>query len=281
MDIRPQDLPELRAELAKQYQNPDVVQRWWKSPRPEVEARAVADACTEVAESSDLFHVARSMAELARAASGTLESFALLVDDLPSPNGLMVFDGPAIGEVTYCDGPIAPIHGLQWQAVSGSLFVTPLLGMPRASPTALMPEMRIAFNVPTDGLRKAFPEPGANPALRPRLLSFLVTVFLLMRQPLAAESSLECNHLPEAPLHPASHIPASVRVIELRRPKHSGSDAGESGRTYAHRWITRGHWRQQWYPSREVHRPVWIAPHVKGPEDAPMIGGEKVYAWKR
>jgi hypothetical protein len=43
----------------------------------------------------------------------------------------------------------------------------------------------------------------------------------------------------------------------------------------------RGHWRQQWYPSIQDHRPVWIAPHRKGPEDAPMLGGEKVYQWSR
>jgi hypothetical protein len=69
-------------------------------------------------------------------------------------------------------------------------------------------------------------------------------------------------------------------VIELRRPKTS-SGPGDGDREYHHQWIVRGHWRQQWHPKRQVHRPVWIAPHIKGPEGAPLIGGEKVYALKR
>lgn len=67
----------------------------------------------------------------------------------------------------------------------------------------------------------------------------------------------------------------AVRVLQLRR---SGASAGMSDREFHHRWIVRGHWRQQWYPSIEDHRPVWIMPHVKGPDDAPLLGGEKVYA---
>jgi hypothetical protein len=69
-----------------------------------------------------------------------------------------------------------------------------------------------------------------------------------------------------------------VRVINLRR-RAASTIAGQSDREYHHQWIVRGHWRDQWYASRGVHRPVWIAPHVKGPEGAPMLGGEKVHAW--
>jgi hypothetical protein len=34
---------------------------------------------------------------------------------------------------------------------------------------------------------------------------------------------------------------------------------------------------QAWGHRRELRRPVWISPHVKGPEGASMLGGEKVY----
>jgi hypothetical protein len=74
--------------------------------------------------------------------------------------------------------------------------------------------------------------------------------------------------------------PPRVRVITLRRLAGSAA-SHESDREYHHQWIVRGHWRQQWFPARQVHRPVWIAPHIKGPEGAPLLGGEKVYAWRR
>jgi hypothetical protein len=32
-----------------------------------------------------------------------------------------------------------------------------------------------------------------------------------------------------------------------------------------------GHVRAQWYPSEQAHRLIWIAPYLKGPEDAPML----------
>lgn len=45
-----------------------------------------------------------------------------------------------------------------------------------------------------------------------------------------------------------------------------------------HQWIVRGHWRNQAFgEGRKQRRPTWISPYVKGPEDAPMLGGEKVY----
>ena len=44
-----------------------------------------------------------------------------------------------------------------------------------------------------------------------------------------------------------------------------------------HRWVVRGHWRNQpWGPGRELRRPVYILPHIKGPDGAPLIGGERV-----
>lgn len=39
----------------------------------------------------------------------------------------------------------------------------------------------------------------------------------------------------------------------------------------------RGHWRQQPYgPARAYRRPVWIHPHVRGPEEAPWATGTTV-----
>lgn len=74
-------------------------------------------------------------------------------------------------------------------------------------------------------------------------------------------------------------VAPSVRVLALRGVG-SGGAGGGAGREYAHRWVVRGHWRRQWYPSIRQHRPRWIMPFIKGPEDAPLLGGEKVYVAK-
>ena len=111
-------------------------------------------------------------------------------------------------------------------------------------------------------------------------LNILKAAWLLMQQPLANVTEVEPDRAVRKRLRRAGAKPATVRVIELRRPKGGGSP-GDGDREYHHQWIVRGHWRQQWHPKRQVHRPVWIAPHIKGPEGAPLIGGEKVYALKR
>lgn len=73
-----------------------------------------------------------------------------------------------------------------------------------------------------------------------------------------------------------------IRVVRLRGNVRSEAEQGEgcgeqAKREYRHRWVVRGFWRNTWYPSTGVHRPQWIAPHLKGPADAPLKGGEKVH----
>lgn len=76
--------------------------------------------------------------------------------------------------------------------------------------------------------------------------------------------------------------PPTVRVVLLRRrERHADGGEDEGGRHYTHQWVVRGHWRNQWHPSRGEHRPRWITPHLKGPAGAPLLGGERVHAWTR
>lgn len=62
-----------------------------------------------------------------------------------------------------------------------------------------------------------------------------------------------------------------IVVVRLRREQgdHVPHEHGEA--SYSHRFIVSGHWRQQWYPSIQGHRQIWISPYVKGPEDQPLV----------
>jgi hypothetical protein len=85
-----------------------------------------------------------------------------------------------------------------------------------------------------------------------------------------------------------------VRIIELRRAERqmvsrarSVGDAaapGVSGRHLHVRFVVGGalgFTRNQWYPSRGEHAPKWIPPYWKGPKDAPVKVGARVYAVRR
>jgi hypothetical protein len=69
------------------------------------------------------------------------------------------------------------------------------------------------------------------------------------------------------------NIDEGAGVILLRRaqvehpPRQSDS---EDTPEWSCQWWVSGHWRNQWCPSTESHKPVWIAPYIKGPKDKPL-----------
>lgn len=64
----------------------------------------------------------------------------------------------------------------------------------------------------------------------------------------------------------------TIRVVNLRRLTRSNTEGpGETAVDWSHRWMVSGHWRNQWLPSRGLHRLQWIEAHVKGPEDKPLV----------
>lgn len=71
---------------------------------------------------------------------------------------------------------------------------------------------------------------------------------------------------------------APVRIIRLRPRKETRPrDGAPSGRTVGVRFPVRPHWRNQWYPSLERHRHALVEGHWRGPADAPVVGGERVF----
>lgn len=66
---------------------------------------------------------------------------------------------------------------------------------------------------------------------------------------------------------PSCHVVTLRREVGEEIHGHDGGGVVE----WSHRWVVRGHWRRQFYPSRGGHAPVWIHPHVKGPADKPFV----------
>lgn len=77
----------------------------------------------------------------------------------------------------------------------------------------------------------------------------------------------------------------TVRVITLRRSREGYvppvSDQEREEPFYSHRFMVRGHWRNQWYPKEQRHAPRWIAPYIKGPDGTPLVVHDHVYEWSR
>lgn len=63
--------------------------------------------------------------------------------------------------------------------------------------------------------------------------------------------------------------PPLIEVINLRKSAGS-SRQNNNNREYSYQWLVNGHWRNQWYPSINVHNPKWIEPYIKGDFDKPF-----------
>jgi hypothetical protein len=72
-----------------------------------------------------------------------------------------------------------------------------------------------------------------------------------------------------------------VRVVTLRRRDTVDPAIDQRPVDWSHRWIVSGHWRNQYLPSVQAHRLQWIAEHVKGPEDKPLVVKEDVFRLAR
>jgi len=86
---------------------------------------------------------------------------------------------------------------------------------------------------------------------------------------------------------PMAEPAAAVRVVELRRREHSArdddiADGDSEGPAWHCQWIVSGHWRRQYYPASNAHKPRYIAPYVKGPQDKPLKPpGNQLFVVKR
>jgi hypothetical protein len=285
---------------------------------PEEAARILCEQEYERLTAAQLYAVTAEMTRLAVVAGESLPDFHLEPEDVPTPAGFMVFDDP-IGSYVHTDGAAperVPIVALSWGQYSRAglprggvwiTFYTPvdldilerqaaaLAGRPLrerertrirslSGPLTWDNEAIVGYG----GDQKASYKPGASRDAK--LDEFapwsqtLRAAWLLMSQPQIAEvEELELARAARRRAQRAGLDLRAVRVLHLRRleREHGAPQDEAASREYTCRWMVRGHWRQQWYPSRGVHRPIWINPHIKGPDDKPLRTGETVHLWDR
>jgi hypothetical protein len=96
--------------------------------------------------------------------------------------------------------------------------------------------------------------------------------FAFIRQKIPALAPVR---LPRASQRRMARAPVAsdplVRVVRLRAREKPKDDArGEQAVDWSCRWLVRPHWRNQWYPKEQTHRPVLVPLYVKGPDNKPL-----------
>jgi hypothetical protein len=270
-----------------------------------VYARTVAETHAWGLRRSELFLADPDMCMLVDTAAPTMPDQVLREDDPLSPHGFLMFATP-IADRTGT-GLTVPIHAFAWSVIpighallgrdtSGNDLPSVLLTAyvatadmaaamgQRLIPNAprYMPNSTVMWKVGTK-IGQVYgdkpPIEGANPGFYQRAVAALWT---LAKQPLAETTTSAPPTNKEKHRYRRAGIvdpSAPVRVVSLRhRPgAASSSGTGESGRHVSVRFMVRGHWKNAWRPSVQDHRLVFVAPHIKGPENAPLLTGEKVF----
>jgi hypothetical protein len=94
-------------------------------------------------------------------------------------------------------------------------------------------------------------------------LDFLTQKFVSLEPPPRPEK----RRLEKA--HRNKRLP-DVRSVLLRKPETRKSQEAGGESHYSVQFFVTRHLRKQWYPSKNGHRPKWIEPYIKGPDNAPF-----------
>lgn len=134
-------------------------------------------------------------------------------------------------------------------------------------------------------------EPGEPVKVKNAAVAALFTTWILMGQRI---TTVEQAPIPRTLRKQAARtgrpVP-KVRLVTLRQASRKRpadeqlEQPGGSSRRYTVRWPVKGYgyWRETWYPSRERHelQYVFVPSYMKGPEGAPLVGGERVNVLRR
>lgn len=310
----PRVLPRLRNELAKELAHLPMRTGMPFSHHTSLYFREIADS---IENSNEMWWVSEDMSKLAWdvAMSGT-EPEDLNESELPAPSGIMWLNGgggPALltkrlpdaqfFETTDTQSELLSINAIVWYTpTEKSSGIQGLeIGKPRfmgltaspglardstqwngtLSPLDLESNLIDFFRVPTYATFFKL-------KFLPRKLALIV--MRLAREETLGEKREETvgggNTKGAVRKRAKNKRIETVTCALLRRREYTSESEREAeARDYSHRWIVRGHMRNQAVGPRNAkggqqHERVWIAPYVKGPEDKPLVLKDRVQVWR-
>jgi hypothetical protein len=267
--IRVKDLPALRRSLLAAERD-----------YPLDDDPAVRQAFLHGLESASLWWVSPDMTRLAVGAADTLPDWTPMFAR-PDTTGLLVWAGRTLDTIapSASDG----LRGVFWQMIGEqcrvSLYCDPTPNAPTGVPLEEFGTFEFDAATPYSVL-----EAQATATVAP-VIQMIGATWILMQQPTVAErKTIERSSSRRRSGVAGAPSPTAVQVIDLRRLHDRADepqDADSTGREYRHRWMVRGHWRQQAVgPGRKHRKPVYVPPHIKGPDGAPLVT-ERVHVWRR
>lgn len=238
------------------------------------------EALIEHTSRAELYWVTAPMVDLATESALSLPAWTPTAA-VPCDAGLLCWQRPATTHLPHPDGGTCTWDAVLWcphPVADHALLVQALTRTPGGD-LPLTPVVEV--HVPLGETRR--PDRADAGEL---VISALGAAWLLMGQPAVTELTVDAPGAAESGNERRGRS-APVTIVDVAGMIRDGNGAGvapgvgDGGREYTHRWWVSGHWRQQPYgPGRRYRKPVWIAPHLKGPPDAPVVRRPRVNVWR-
>lgn len=245
-------------------------------------AEAILAAERGILDTPDVYYIEPDFHRLVLAAAEMFEPEPLLHSDLPSPSGYVrlpmgvyvpPWKEPEPGEEPY----ITEHSAFGWstsaheQGLLLCYFVT-RDDIPQVAHMGVYPSRYIGWVFESSETYTKLVDPWHEGYRYPRVFFRLVMQRLTQVETSAPPRAVRKRHAR------AGYEPGKLQVVRLRRPAARPAE-DRAGKTveWSQRWLVRGHWRQQWYPSIQAHRQIWISDFVKGPEDKELIIRPRVF----
>lgn len=237
----------------------------------------------------EMFWVSADMVALALDAASDVPGFTPETD-LPATHGVMVLEKPLPALTTWIVDADARkqqvdlfVDVLSWTILEEMIFIESFCQgstIPNRLYAAVFEPVRY-FRGEASRFFAAEDE-GVDPDSH-RMMQFLAAASHLMANPSVAARSTSTPKTPAARKAAKKGQSSTVTVVDLRAPHHvETGEKSETGRVYTHRWIVRGHWRNQAHGKNRAQRRItWVPSYTKGPAGMPLKETERVWAWRR
>jgi hypothetical protein len=230
---------------------------------------------------ADTYYISKEIADVLVGSFDTLPNSPLGDIRPSSPFGWALFERPVVCPVETPHGETWQVQGLAWGPIpigydgSGSalnicIFVhdyhhtRPLWDMPCVSMT-VWPWIDGWDHWESDN------DPdSANHKLSDWISKLTFSFFAFIRQECVSIQHQSASRPIRRHLPPSYSAEPVIKIIQLRRRSPATNGLEPQSRDYSCRWLVRGHWRNQFYPSSKSHRPRFIPAYVKGPDDKPL-----------
>lgn len=230
-----------------------------------VDISAIRDDVVSMLQHAEPFAVAAHLSDVLVEASSGIPDFRFFMNTTPCPDGWVYFEKPL---------PLVPVSGVQ--AIAWTATVSPT-GIPALQLfffserinhhySCVLPFWATTVHEGTPWREMA---EGRNAT---QLLGFAIAFFEWIRQSVLVTSTRAIsNRGVNKRIAAELKYEPVVRVVELRRREYPQHDeAHHASIEWSCQWLVRGHWRSQYFPASGEHRPLWINPHIKGPDDKPL-----------